>query len=52
MAIEIGACPMGAFYGSYGSGMMLFSWIFGLLTLVALILLIIWLIKQITKDKK
>jgi len=35
--------------GNYGSGMMFFGWIFGLLTLVALVLFIIWLVKQIQK---
>jgi len=35
--------------GSYGYGGMFFGWIFGLLVVVALILLIFWLIKQIQK---
>ena len=35
--------------GSYGSGIMLFSWLFSLLVLIALVLLIVWLIKQIGK---
>lgn len=40
---------MGMMYGTYGSGMMFFGWLFGVLTLVALVLLIIWLYKQIQK---
>lgn len=40
---------MSMMYGSYGSGMMFFGWIFGALTLVALVLFIIWLVKQIQK---
>ena len=35
--------------GSWGMGGMFFSWIIGLLVIVALILLIVWLIKQIQK---
>lgn len=43
-------CNMaGMMYGSYGVGSMIFSWLFGLLGLAALILLIIWLLKQINK---
>lgn len=34
----------------YGS-MMLFGWLFGVLLLVALILIIVWLWKQIEKDE-
>ena len=45
------------FYGCFGGyGMMngsyVFSWIFGILIIVALVLLIIWLTKQIQKDNK
>jgi len=40
---------MGMMYGSYGSGMMLFGWIYGLLILVALVLFIVWLVKQVQK---
>ena len=43
---------MGMMYGNYGSGMMFFGWIFGVLILVALILFIMWLIKQIQSNKK
>jgi len=47
---EFGNCPIGGMmYGSYGLGIGIFSWAFGLLVVVALILLIIWLIKQIQK---
>ncbi|MBR9705703.1 hypothetical protein GOV14_01585 [Candidatus Pacearchaeota archaeon] len=43
-------CGMGTMmYGSYGFGPMLFGWAIGLLVLVALVLLIVWLIKQIQK---
>jgi uncharacterized membrane protein len=34
--------------GYYGTGMMFFGWIFGILFFVALVLLIIWLAKQIS----
>ena len=48
-----GNCPMGGmmygFSGGYGGGAMLFSWLFGLLFTTALVLLIIWLFKQINK---
>ena len=45
-------CPMGGMmYGGYGSGAAIFSWAFGLLVIVALVLLIIWLAKQIQKKK-
>ena len=37
---------MGGMYGGTG---MFFGWIFGILVLLALILLIVWLIKQIQK---
>jgi uncharacterized membrane protein len=39
----------GMMLGGYGYGGMIFSWLFGVLVLVALILLIVWLIKQIQK---
>jgi len=43
-------CNMaGMMYGSYGSGIMLFSWLIGLAILVALVLFIVWLIKQVQK---
>ena len=35
--------------GTFGLGMMLFGWLFGVLIFVALILFIVWLIKQIQK---
>ena len=40
---------MNMMYGTYGSGMMTFGWIYGLLILVALVLFIVWLVKQIQK---
>ncbi|MBI2630100.1 hypothetical protein HYW76_03285 [Candidatus Pacearchaeota archaeon] len=53
MALENFAnCPMGGMmYGGYGSGVMIFSWLFGLLSLAALVLLIVWLMKQIQNKK-
>ncbi len=45
-----GYCGMGGMmYGAYGGGMMAFGWLFSTLVLVVLILLIIWLVKQIQK---
>lgn len=44
------SCPgYGMMYGGYGTGGVLFSWLLGLLTVVALALLIAWLIKQLQK---
>ena len=40
---------MGMMYGNYGSGMMFYGWLYGILVFVALILLIVWLVKQIKK---
>ena len=40
---------MGMMYGGYGSGMMFFGWLYGILILVALILFIVWLTQQIQK---
>jgi uncharacterized membrane protein len=40
---------MGMMYGSYGGGMMFFSWLHGILILVALVLFIFWLVQQIQK---
>ena len=40
---------MNMMYGTYGSGMMFFGWIYGILILVALILFIAWLVKQLQK---
>ena len=39
----------GMMYGNYGSGMMFFGWLYGILILIALILLIAWLVQQIKK---
>lgn len=46
-----GYCGMmgGMMTGIYGYGGMAFGWLFGILVLVALVLLIVWLIKQIQK---
>lgn len=40
---------IGMMYGSYGTGMMFFGWLYGILVLVALVLFIVWLVKQIQK---
>ena len=40
---------MGMMYGTYGSGMMFFGWLYGILILIALVLFIVWLAKQIQK---
>ena len=40
---------MSMMYGYFGSGMMFFGWLYGLLVLVALVLLIVWLFKQVQK---
>ena len=40
---------MGMMYGIYGFGMMFFGWLLGALILVALVLFIVWLVKQIEK---
>jgi hypothetical protein len=58
-AQSYGNCPMGSFggvmygfSGEYGTTTMLFSWLTGILIIVALILLILWLLNQINKNKK
>ncbi|MEK6960054.1 MAG: hypothetical protein AABX47_02700 [Nanoarchaeota archaeon] len=44
------SCPgYGMMYGGYGTGGVIFSWLLGLLTVVALALLIAWLVKQLQK---
>jgi len=40
---------MNMMYGDYGSGMMFFGWLYGILILIALVLFIVWLAKQIQK---
>jgi uncharacterized membrane protein len=40
---------MGMMYGSYGYGMLFFGWIFGILSLVAVVLFIVWIVKQLEK---
>ncbi|MFH1325373.1 MAG: hypothetical protein ABIH49_01210 [archaeon] len=42
----------GMMYGGYGSGMMFFGWLYGILILVALVLFIVWLFKQIQNPKR
>lgn len=43
-------CGMGGMmYGAYSPGFMVFGWLFSILVLVILVLLIVWLIKQIQK---
>ena len=39
----------GMMFGSYGYGGMFFGWVIGLLFIAVLVLLIIWLVKQIQK---
>jgi len=43
---------MGMMYGNYGSGMMFFGWIYGILITVALVFLIIWLWQQIQNPRR
>ena len=43
---------MSMMYGSYGSGMMFFGWIYSLLILAALILFIVWLVQQLQNPRK
>lgn len=38
--------------GAYGYSWMIFSWVLGLLSIVALVLLILWLIKKIQNEDK
>jgi uncharacterized membrane protein len=40
---------IGMMYGSYGTGMMFFGWLFGILFLILLVLLITWLFQQIIR---
>jgi uncharacterized membrane protein len=47
---EFSGCGMNyAMNGNYGIFPMLFGWVFGILVLVALVLFIVWLIKQIQR---
>ena len=43
---------MSLMYGSYGSGMMFFGWIYGILVLVALVLFIMWLVRQLESPRR
>ena len=47
-----GCGMMGGMYGVYGGTGMIFSWLFAILVLIALVLLIFWLIKQIQNPPK
>ena len=50
VSADAGDCGMyNMMSGAYGMGFGIFGWIFSLLVLVALVLLIIWLTKQIQK---
>jgi hypothetical protein len=40
---------MGMMYGGFGSGLMIFGWLYGILVIVALVLLIVWLFRQVQK---
>jgi len=46
---DSGCSGWGMMSGNYGLGFGLFGWVFSILVLIAIILLIIWLIKQIQK---
>ena len=52
---DYGVCPgygmMNGFYGSYGSGFMILSWITYILLIVLIIAAIYWLIKNANKKK-
>lgn len=48
---QYGYGMMGMMFGSYGWSMMFFGWAFMGLVSVALVLLIIWLIKQLKKKR-
>ena len=43
---------MNMMYGSYGGGMMFFGWLYGILILVALVLFIIWIVKQLQSPRR
>lgn len=53
VSADVGDCQMSGMYGmmsgSYGLGMGIFGWLTGILVLVILVLLVVWLIKQIQK---
>ena len=42
-------CGFGMMTEAYGLGMGIFGWLFGILVIVSLVLLIVWLTKQIQK---
>ena len=43
---------MGMMSGNYGSGMMFFGWLYGVLILIALLLFIAWLVKQLQRPHR
>ena len=49
-------CPgggmMGGFYGGYGTGAMILSWIFSLLVIALIVAGIYWLIKSANTEKR
>ena len=48
VSADTDGCGMsGMMFGDYGFGGMFFGWIVGLLVIVALVLLVVWLAKQI-----
>jgi len=49
---NLGGCWGGMMYGSYGTGMALFGWLFMILVIIALIIFIIWMIKQLQKNSE
>ena len=40
---------VGMMYGGFGLPMMVFGWMFGVLSIIALVLVITWLLKQIRR---
>jgi len=50
--VEYECIGSGMMSGTYGFGGMFFGWIIGILIVVALILLIVWMIKQINVPNK
>jgi uncharacterized membrane protein len=50
---DLGGCGMwGGMTGGYGLGVGIFSWLISTLFIIALVLLVIWLIKQIQNGGK
>ena len=42
----------GVMYGNYGFGTALFGWIFMALIIIALIVFIVWMVRQLAKDER